>query len=288
MTTSPPPHTAPAPGHASSADQPRTLIVRTAGTNCDRELVHAFELAGASATTLHLHELIEHPQRLADFDIIGFPGGFSYGDDIAAGRIFANRLRHQLYQPLRDAIERGVPIIGICNGFQVLVKLGLLPDPHANAQNATLADNTNGRFVDRWIELNAPEDTVCIWTKNAEHALGDFELPIAHGEGRFVASPDVLSQMQQQKQIALRYRNNPNGSLDDIAGICDSTGLVFGLMPHPERYVDPTQHPCWTRHDAEKLTQITPGQIIFQNAVQYAMQHRPSAAHAEPAATSAN
>ncbi|MFA9476820.1 phosphoribosylformylglycinamidine synthase subunit PurQ [Phycisphaerales bacterium AB-hyl4] len=248
--------------------KPNTLIIRTAGTNCDRELAHAFQLAGADTHTLHLNELIEHPDRLETFDIVGFPGGFSYGDDISAGRIFANRLRHRLYEPLLAAIDRGVPMIGICNGFQVLVKLGLLPDPHASEQLVTLADNTLGRFIDKWTPMAADPASACVWTKG----LDPFDLPIAHGEGRLaVRNDNVLQQLREQGQIALRYApgHNPNGSADDIAGLCDPTGLVLGLMPHPERFVDPTQHPQWTRRGDKFLQAEAPGLTFFRNAVQH-------------------
>lgn len=250
---------------------PQTLILRTAGTNCDRELAHAFELAGAETTTLHLHELIENPQRLEAFDLIGFPGGFSYGDDIAAGRILANRLKHRLYEPLLAAIDRGVPMFGPCNGFQVLVKLGLLPDPHAKVQEVTLAHNASGRFIDKWTPVSVEADSKCIWTQG----LGDHDLPMAHGEGRFTASPEVLDRLETNGQVALRYgtsgggSENPNGSTRDIAGVCDPTGLVFGLMPHPERFLHPTNHPQWTRQD-EAFMQETPiGLRYFQNAVEH-------------------
>ncbi|MFP4143696.1 MAG: phosphoribosylformylglycinamidine synthase I [Phycisphaeraceae bacterium] len=244
---------------------PTTLILRTAGTNCDRELAYAFELAGAKAETLHLHKLIDDPARIEAFDLIGIPGGFSYGDDIAAGRIFANRLRHRLYEPLLAAIDRGTPIIGICNGFQVLVKLGLLPDPHAGGQLATLADNRGGRFLDRWSPLVVDAGSRCIWTKG----LKEFDLPIAHAEGRFVpADEQVLTAMRDQGQVALRYapEQNPNGSVDDIAGICDPTGLVLGLMPHPERYVTASHHPQWTR---QRASGEPAGLAFFRNAVEH-------------------
>lgn len=249
--------------------KPNTLILRTAGTNCDSELAHAFELAGASTRKVHLNELIDAPQLLESFDILGLPGGFSYGDDIAAGRIFANRLRHALYPALRAFITAGKPVIGICNGFQLLVKCGLLPgfelpESDAPAQLATLADNANPRFVDRWVGLAstpAPESK-CIWTKG----LDTFDLPIAHGEGRFIADDDVLDRLESSGQVALRYTDNPNGSQRDIAGICDPTGLVFGLMPHPERDIAPTNRPDWTATPAPGGS--TPaGLQIFRNAV---------------------
>ena len=249
---------------------PTTLIIRTAGTNCDRELAHAFELAGAATRTVHLNALIAQPALIAEADMIALPGGFSYGDDIAAGRIFANRLRHRLLEPLRGAVERGVPIIGICNGFQVLVKLGLLPDADGR-QTATLAENITGRFIDRWVRVEAPADTCCIWTRD----LGSFELPIAHGEGRFVTdSPETLQRLCERGQIALQYApdDNPNGSVENIAGICDPTGLVLGLMPHPERYTHATHHPGWTRQGREQLHQTAPGLQLIRNAVTHAAQ----------------
>ncbi|WP_432800203.1 phosphoribosylformylglycinamidine synthase subunit PurQ [Poriferisphaera sp. WC338] len=248
--------------------KPKTLIIRTAGTNCDRELAYAFELAGAETETHHLNDLIANPQQIASFDLIGFPGGFSYGDDIAAGRIFANRVKHRLLEPLQAAVERGTAIIGICNGFQVLVKLGLLPDPTKAVQVTTLADNTEGRFLDRWVTQVTDPDTKCIWTKG----LDQYELPIAHGEGRFVVENDsVLADLESAGLIAIRYGagDNPNGSTDDIAGICDPTGLILGLMPHPERFVDPTHYPQWTRQNADFMKQTPAGLVFFQNAVQH-------------------
>lgn len=243
---------------------PNTLILRTAGTNCDQELAQAFELAGASTRKVHLNELIDTPQLLDSFDMLGLPGGFSYGDDIAAGRIFANRLRHALYPALRAFVMAGKPVIGICNGFQLLVKSGLLPGfelPEGGApqQLVTLGDNTNPRFVDRWVGLTAPGSN-CIWTKG----LDALDLPIAHGEGRFLAGDDVIDRLASNGQIALRYTDNPNGSQRDIAGICDPTGLVFGLMPHPERYLHATNRPDWTATD---VTGTPAGLQIFRNAV---------------------
>jgi len=248
--------------------KPTTLILRTAGTNCDRELAHAFERAGATTQTVHLNTLIHAPQMIEAFDLIGFPGGFSYGDDIAAGRILANRLRHRLLEPLQAAVARGVPMIGICNGFQVMVKLGLLPDPAAATQTATLADNTTGRFVARWTGVAADAESRCVWTRG----LGRFDLPIAHGEGRFFAPDDVLDQLEANGQVALRYTDNPNDSSRDIAGLCDPTGVVLGLMPHPERFTDPTHHPQWTRLGPDWLTQTPAGLRFFENAVSHANQ----------------
>ncbi len=262
--------------------KPHACIIRTAGTNCDRELAYAFEMAGASTETVHLNALIDRPDMINRVDLIGFPGGFSYGDDIAAGRILANRLRHQLLKPLQNAVKRHVPIIGICNGFQVLIKLGLLPNPVQACQVATLADNTCGRFIDRWVPLQVDPQSSCIWTTELDH----FELPIAHGEGRFTAPENILDEFEQMGQIAIRYadsQSNPNGSQREIAGISDPSGLILGLMPHPERYTAPTHHPQWTRHEAEQLAQTPVGLRFFQNAVEYARIQHQSQPHSRTA-----
>jgi phosphoribosylformylglycinamidine synthase len=260
--------------------RPGALIVRTAGTNCDRETAHAFELAGASAEAIHVNRLVENPSLLDRFALMAFPGGFSYGDDIAAGRIFANQIQNHLADALRKFIADGKPIIGICNGFQVLVKTDLLPGPigGASGQTATLTHNDCGRFVDRWIRLKTLPSP-CLWTAG----LDELELPIAHGEGKFIPlNASVRQALRANRQVALAYCKpggalaggqepyNPNGSTDDIAGVCDASGLVFGLMPHPERYVDPTQHPAWTRQ--QPLPTAGAGLRFFENAVKHARQ----------------
>jgi phosphoribosylformylglycinamidine synthase subunit PurQ / glutaminase len=259
---------------------PNAVVIRAAGTNCDAELVRAFTLAGASVEVLHLDRLVAEPSRLDSFDLIGFPGGFSYGDDIASGRIFAMRVRERLYPALRAAVGRGCPIIGVCNGFQVLVQVGLLPGPGVGeawpvdrppSQTVALTDNAQARFVDRWVPVAPETSSVCIWTRGlAPGASADtMQLPVAHGEGRFItASPEVLKDLRESGRIALRYLDNYNGSEGAIAGICDASGLVFGLMPHPERYLDWTRHPYWTRLDASQRRGTTPGLRIFQNAVE--------------------
>lgn len=268
--------------------KPLALIIRTAGTNCDRELAVAFEWAGARTQTFHLNRLIESPGLLETADLIGLPGGFSFGDDIAAGRILANRLRHRLSDPLKAAVARGTPLIGICNGFQVLVQMGLLPDPASmeveSSRVVTLGHNEGGRFVARWVSLQVPENSVCVWTRGLAKT---FQLPVAHGEGRFVAASDeVLAQLRRNGQIALHYGphvdgvgqpcgdgmvDDPNGSMSHIAGICDPSGLVLGLMPHPERSTHFTHHPRWTDR-AAGLAQETPtGLRLFRNAVEYAV-----------------
>jgi phosphoribosylformylglycinamidine synthase len=244
--------------------KPATLILRAAGTNCDVEAGYAFELAGGEARFVHINRILENPQVLDEFQILAFPGGFSYGDDIAAGKILANQIVHHLGDRIRRFIEAGKPVIGICNGFQVLVKTDLLPGGLAGrtGQTATLTNNDCGRFVDRWVELK-PEASRCIWTKNL-HAL---DLPVAHGEGKFVPVDEAVRKtLWHEQQVALTYAGeNPNGSVDAIAGVCDSSGLVFGLMPHPERFVDRTQHYAWTcRGNASGEGD---GLRVFRNAV---------------------
>ncbi|HYO09991.1 MAG TPA: phosphoribosylformylglycinamidine synthase I [Tepidisphaeraceae bacterium] len=237
--------------------RPKTLVLRTAGTNCDGETAHAFEKAGALAERVHLNRVLENPRLLADYQLLAVPGGFSYGDDIAAGRIFANQLMRHLRDAFRQFIADGKPVIGVCNGFQVLVKTDLLPGAAAGrgGQTATLAHNDCGRFIDRWVHL-AARSRKCVWTQG----LDRIELPIAHGEGKFVPADDgVRRALWDNDQVALVYTrpdgssaagkqpDNPNGSIDDIAGVCDASGLVLGLMPHPERYASALNHPAWTR-----------------------------------------
>lgn len=270
--------------------KPEALVIRAAGINCDAEMCRAFELAGARTSLIHVDRLIADPAQIDRFDLIGFPGGFSYGDDIASGRILAFRLRERLYPALREAARRGCPMIGACNGFQVLVQVGLLPGPAAGedwpadrppVQSVSLTHNEQGRFIDRWVRVAPDPASMCIWTRPllefaaAHPDLADdaLMLPIAHGEGRLVAaSPSVLSELEQAGQIALRYVDNPNGSARDAAGICDATRRIFGLMPHPERYLDWTHHPYWTRLDSSnrRNRDQTPGAMMFRAAVEAA------------------
>lgn len=266
--------------------QPTAMVIRAPGTNCDAEMCRAFELAGARVNLIHIDRLIDDTGQVDGADLIGFPGGFSYGDDVASGRILAVRLRRRLYPALRRAAERGVPMIGACNGFQVLVQIGLLPGPaEHNAwpetaspkQVCVLTHNHTGRFVDRWVRVRPEADSRCLWTKGLESGWPEeaMVLPVAHGEGRFVAkSAEVLESLRAAGQIALRYAEPLNGSDDDIAGICDSTGRIFGLMPHPERYLDWHLHPFWTRLSASIRNRDldTPGLRMFRNAVEAARQ----------------
>lgn len=266
-----------------AASKPRALVIRAAGTNCDAEMMRAFKMAGAQPELVHIDRLIERPARVAEFDLIGFPGGFSYGDDIASGRILAMKLREFLYPALKDAAVRGVPMIGACNGFQAMVQVGLLPGPHAGeswpdghapAQRVALSENIEGRFCDRWVGMKLEPATRCIWTRGLLESpmLDDADLmmlPVAHGEGRFVTdSPQTMHQLEEFGQVVLRYTDNYNGSQGAVAGICDPTGRIFGLMPHPERYLEWTLHPYWTSLAPQQRTGDTPGLLLFKSAVE--------------------
>lgn len=273
-------------GTELSSPMPTALVIRAPGTNCDSELCRAFSLAGAAVELVHIGRLMKEPGLLDSADLIGLPGGFSYGDDIASGRIFAMKLREHLYAPMREVMARGCLVIAPCNGFQVAVQVGLLPGPAAGAewptdvsppQELSLAENAGARFMDRWIGMEYLPGSSCVWTRGLmddvpEELRGDVSiLPIAHGEGRLVAaSQGVLTRLGGNGQIAIRYTDNLNGSADAIAGICDSTGRILGLMPHPERFLDWTRHPYWTRLPKELLKGPTPGLKMFMNAVEAA------------------
>jgi phosphoribosylformylglycinamidine synthase I len=257
----------------------KALVLRAAGVNCDLETQVAFESAGAAADRVHINRLIENPSMLDGFQIIVFPGGFSYGDDVAAGKILANQVVHHLTEPLHRFVEQGKLILGICNGFQVLIKTGLLPDldgkatPDINNMPATLTDNDSGKYEDRWVYLQ-PGTTRCVFVDPKRRLY----VPVAHGEGKIVAKDaETLERIKAGGHVAFRYVDengnpgpfpiNPNGSTDDIAALTDSTGRVMGMMPHPERFVRWTQHPRWTRL---KQKDGTPdGMMIFNNAVNY-------------------
>ncbi|NLX04010.1 MAG: phosphoribosylformylglycinamidine synthase I [Phycisphaerae bacterium] len=253
----------------------KVLVLRTAGTNCDGETAFAFEQAGAKAEMVHINRILESPEKLDAYQILAIPGGFSYGDDISAGKIFAVRLLHDLGRRLGDFVNRDRLVLGICNGFQVLVKAGLLPEVKPSEdfqQEVTLSDNDSGKFEDRWVWLKSYSDR-CVFIEPDRMIY----LPIAHAEGKFIPKSEaVLERLKANGQIVFRYVDNkgqfgsypisPNGSVDHVAGICDPSGRVLGLMPHPERHVKRTHHPHWTRlgeaHEGD-------GRVIFDRAVRY-------------------
>jgi phosphoribosylformylglycinamidine synthase I len=251
---------------------PRALILRAPGANCDLETQFAFEQAGALAERIHINRLREQPALLQRFQILVVPGGFTYGDDVAAGKILAVELAHFLGESLRRFRDGDKLILGICNGFQALLKAGLLMPPDDEGPLATLGHNACGKFEDRWIYMRAtPGKCPFLTGYDRLHA------PIAHGEGKFICrEPWILQGLEQAGQVVLRYVDaegrpgaypiNPNGSQGDVAGVCDISGRVLGLMPHPERHVLPTQHPRWTR---EGLAEEGDGLRLFRNAVEY-------------------
>lgn len=251
------------------------LVLRTAGTNCNEETAHAFEHFGAHVDQVHVGDLVDRKCSLKDYQIMAIPGGFTYGDDIASGRILANELRINLADDIRNFISQGKLILGICNGFQVMVKAGILPGPVPGkaGQDVTLTRNDSAKFEARWVYLKSSGKSP--WTRGLSEIM---ILPVAHGEGKFLPKDqETLKKLDARNQIAFRYCDvqgnageypvNPNGSLDDVAGICDSTGQILGLMPHPERYFYFTQHPAWTR--MQKESPYGHGAKIFQNGIEY-------------------
>lgn len=266
--------------------QPNVLILRAPGTNCDKETAYAFEQAGAETESIHINRLLESPTLFDKFQILCLPGGFSYGDDVAAGRVLGNQFQHHLTEQMLRFKGAGKLILGICNGFQVMIKSGILfdaepssaADPNGAGMPATLTWNDSDRFEDRWVELGTDGDK-CVFLKGIKQMY----LPVAHAEGKFVARDrEMLAKLEKNGHLALRYLplseattvtdsvvpfpDNPNGSWANVAGACDASGRVFGLMPHPERHIDRTQHPRWTRPET---TQTGDGLAIFVNAVKH-------------------
>jgi phosphoribosylformylglycinamidine synthase subunit PurQ / glutaminase len=264
--------------------KPRVAVITGYGINSDNELAHCFALAGGDPRRVHINDLIARKPALSDFDLIAVPGGFSFGDHIASGRVFANKLKAALAEDLARAAERQVPMIGICNGFQVLVKLGLLPGdaspaaaggagPGRFSQSATVTYNDSGRFEDRWCHLARDPGSKCLWTKG----IGRIYLPVRHGEGKFIPRDgEHLEALKRNGQISLRYcaadgsapsgyPENPNGSTEHIAGICSADGRIFGLMPHPEAHMLATNHPQWQKLGLKGEGE---GVRIFRNAVE--------------------
>jgi len=262
--------------------RPKVCILRTAGTNCDKETAFAFMKAGGDPEFVHVNKFLSAEVKLDAFGILAFPGGFSYGDDLGAGRILANELRFKLIDSLKVFIRQGKLIIGICNGFQVLVKSGLLPGNANLKQEASLIINDSGKFEDRWVYLKSQKEKgksqKCVWTEGLPEII---YLPVAHGEGKFIVQDKTaLERLKTNGQAVFRYCDekgqagsypgNPNGSIDNIAGICDDTGRILGLMPHPERHIDSLQHPRLAKSAAKKEGD---GLQIFKNGVEFAVKN---------------
>ena len=253
----------------------KALILYGYGINCDGETQFAFQMAGAQAERVHFNELRVKNKRLKDYQILAFPGGFSHGDDIAAGRVMANLIKTEMLDDMLEFINSEKLVLGICNGFQILAKAGLLPGCNGNykKQEVTLTYNDSGRFEDRWVYLKVQNDK-CVFTRGIDKLY----LPVRHGEGKFLPQDEtVLKRLYQNNQITAKYVSaagkenpaysaNPNGSCDGIAGICDESGRIFGFMPHPEAYLFKTNHPRWTR---DPLPNEGQGLQLFKNAVAY-------------------
>ena len=254
------------------------IVLRAAGINCDMETEYALELAGAKAQRVHINRMIKDKTMLDEFQIIVFPGGFSYGDDVAAGKILANQVVHHLSEAVQKFIDAGKLVLGICNGFQVLVKTGILPGGNArrHQDEVTITYNDSGKFEDRWVYL-APQSERCVFIEPGRRIY----LPIAHAEGKVVTKDEAtLTELKSEERVAFKYVDkdgeegdypvNPNGSTESIAGLTDATGRVLGLMPHPERFVRPTHHPRWTRGENGDDPD---GMTIFNNAVKYVREN---------------
>lgn len=240
---------------------PTALIACGYGINADEELAEAFRLAGADARRVHLTDLLESPGELARSRILAFPGGFSFGDHLGSGMVLANLLRKRLKPEIEAFIADGGLVIGICNGFQVLAKTGILPNLRGGwERDITLVHNENPGYVDDWVRVRFEPESPCVWTRGLEPR----DLPVRHGEGRLVArSEEVLETLERERLVALRYEGrNPNGSIHDIAGVCDRSGRILGLMPHPEAFLVPENHPFRRRG-----VPCGTGLELFRNAV---------------------
>lgn len=270
----------PEPEKTRLRSEVRVLVLTGLGLNCEAETEAAFRMAGASPERVHLLDLLarRHPRRLADYPVLAFVGGFAFGDHLGAGFVFANRIRWRLYGELLEFIEKGGLALGICNGFQTMTRLGLLPgfDGDYRTPRATLAPNDRLGYRDAWVRLAFDPGSPCVWTAG----LRTLDLPARHGEGKFLtAGPDVDARLLAGRQVAARYVDpegrpteqwpfNPNGSPGGVAGVCDPTGRLLGLMPHPDAYIYPFQHPQWPRWKLEgRVPQEGGGLALFRNGV---------------------
>ncbi len=265
--------------------QPKTILVTGYGINCEEETRFAFEKAGAIADIVHINDIIEKTSLLENYQIFVFPGGFSYGDDTGSGKALSNRIRNNLRDEIDSFLERDTLMLGICNGFQVMVNIGVVPALEKTTGNVevSLEHNTSFRYQCRWVDLQIEKESNCVFTRGLE----TLHVPVAHGEGNFFAAPEVLEHIEDSKLVTMRYSKsdgtkangefpfNPNGSLNDIASICDRTGRVMGMMPHPERGMFFTQRDDWSllreeyRRNGKDVPVESDGIRIFKNAVEY-------------------
>ncbi len=257
----------------------QVVVLSGFGLNCEVETEHAFRMAGASVERVHLTDLLDGSRHLSDFHIVSFPGGFAFGDHLGAGFVFANRIRHRMYDRLVALIEGGGLAIGICNGFQMMTRLGMLPglDGDYRTPRATLAPNDHLGYRNAWVRLSINQNSPCVWTRG----LDSMELPSRHGEGKFLLeSPELLDRIEAAGQVAARYVDpsgqpteewpaNPNGSPGGIAGVCDPSGRLFGIMPHPDAFLYAFQHPLWSHRPKEIGYGEGQGIAIFRNGVDF-------------------
>lgn len=249
----------------------KALILYGYGINCENESKYAIEKSGGSADIVHLNRLLESPKMLEEYNMLMIPGGFSFGDDLGSGKVFGNKMKFRLREPLEQFISSGKLVLGICNGFQILAKMGLLPVPDFQ-QRVSLTTNDSGHYEDRWVILKVNKESPCVFTKGMEYLL----VPVRHGEGKFIPKDQqVMAELRQKNQIAVQYvdenghlagfPHNPNGSVENVAGICDPTGRVFGMMPHPEAFNIPENCPYWVKGGIKEPQ----GLRIFRNAAEY-------------------
>ena len=255
--------------------KPRVCILRADGTNCDEELFYAFEKYGGDPQLVHVNELRGKSKKLKDFQILALPGGFAYGDDVVSGKILAVELISFLKEQLTDYINKEGLVLGVCNGFQVLVRTGLLPFGNLGKMDATLAQNESGHFECRFVKIKIEKSQAKFLDPYVGKSL---DIAVNHGEGRFFVPNSTLAKIERQKLIFCRYVDedgrrtqkypaNPNGSINAIAGVCDPSGRILGLMPHPEKIIDITQHPNWRRGNVEAK-----GSFIFEGMIKFAKQ----------------
>lgn len=255
--------------------KPKILVLKTDGINCDEELFYAFKLAGGDPKIVHINELRQKKDTFKKYQILAVPGGFSYGDDIVSGKILALELTSFFSEELKKFISRADTLtLGICNGFQVLIRTGVLPFGNVGNMSATLTNNDSGHFECRWVKLQIDKKTSCVFLKNLEGQYVSYQ--VAHGEGKFLTTEKNLEKIEKENLVGLRYVDkngnvtqhypeNPNGSPHAIAGVTDPTGRVLGLMPHPERFVAPEQYPNFRREKIQKPQ----GLLIFENMIKF-------------------
>jgi len=258
-----------------NTSQPKFLVLAGDGINCERETARAFELANGAADICHVNALLEAPKMLSAYDGLAIPGGFSFGDELGSGQLLALKIQHQLSDVFHDFVEQKKPIIGICNGFQVLVRLGLLPHPFQE-RIVTLTTNDHGQFMNKWAKLETDEDSVCKWTQGLPAKI---DLPVRHKEGRIILKPGeedgIYLELKNNGQIPFHYDEDINGSYNKIAALCDPTGLILGMMPHPEAFVSQATYKSHHNNPQE----CGDGLFLFDNIIAYLTGNEKTTTH---------